>query len=235
MFILPFDLYSFLCGPALIFTIFVFTCGCIYRIIQFVQITRSINRPMNALPFPALDDRSILFKGKNPIQKILMYLKLKRQRTILGPYPIMGTVSIFFHILLFITPLFLSAHNVIIDQNTGISLFSLPDILADKFTIIVILICIFFLIRRIVNPGVRLLTTAVDYSVLLMVMLPFISAFAAYHQFFNYKLALYIHIIAGEIAIMAVPFTKLGHMLFFIFSRFFVTGEYNLKYANRSW
>jgi nitrate reductase gamma subunit len=230
MITIPFDLYSFLCGPAFVFSVLVFIGGCIYRVIQFRQTMRKINRVCYNPSYPAFDDRSILFSGKKIIQKVLIYIKLKIQRTIFGTNPVMVSVSIVFHSLLFITPVFLSAHNILADQYLGINLFSFPDKLMDKFTILVIIICIFFLFRRILIPRVRILTTFNDYFILFLIILPFISSFIAYHQFFNYRISLYIHIITGEIAIIAVPFTKLGHMSFFIFSRFFVSG-----YVNRIW
>jgi nitrate reductase gamma subunit len=234
MIIIPFDLYSFLCGPALIFSIFVFIAGCIYRIIQYFHISLIKIRQSITQPCPVTDN-SILFGNKNAIRKILTYIRLKVKRTILGSNPVMGTVSVVFHVFVFITPVFLSAHNVIADQFTGLSLFSVQDNLMDKFTVLIIIICLFFLFRRIFIPRVRVLSTTGDFILLLLVILPFISAFISYHQFFNYKISLYIHIITGEIAIMAVPFTKLGHMPFIIFSRFFIKGEYNSRYADRTW
>jgi nitrate reductase gamma subunit len=235
MIIIPFDLYSFLCGPAFVFSILLFTGGCLYRIFQFMQMTRKLNRASYNPPHPVLDNRSILFSGKTVLRKISIYLKLKIKRTIFGINPVMGAVSAFFHTLLFFTPFFLSAHNILVDQYTGISLFSLPDQLMDKLTVLLIIICLFFLFRRFFILRVRILTTVSDYFVLLLVMLPFITALIAYHQLFNYKISLFMHIISGEIAIITIPFTKLGHMPFFIFSRFFVSGEYNSKYANRTW
>ncbi len=174
-------------------------------------------------------------RGNQALRKLLFQLKLRLQRTIFGSNPVMGAVSLVFHILLFVTPVFLSAHNILADQYIGISLFSFPDWLMDMFTVFLIIICLFFFMRRLLVPRVRILTTMSDYFVLILVMMPFISAFVTYHQFFNYRTSLFIHIITGEIAIMAVPFTSLGHMPFLIFSRFFIGGEYNRKSGNRTW
>jgi nitrate reductase gamma subunit len=197
--------------------------------------TVHVNRPFFHRQPAFIDKRSVLFSGKTGIKNLITYLKLKIQKSIFGSNPVMGIISFVFHALLFITPVFLSAHNIIADQFTGLSFFTLPDRLLDKFTLLIIAICVFFVIRRIYIPRVRLLTTISDYIVLILIIFPFFSAFAAYHQLFNYKISLYIHIITGEIAIMAVPFTKLGHMPFIIFSRLFVRGEYNSIYANRRW
>jgi nitrate reductase gamma subunit len=232
--ILP-DLYGFLCGPALVFSIFVFVAGFVYRALQFAHLTRKINNSYSVSANPVIDNRSILFHGKSFFQRTLTWIKLKVQRTIFGSNPVMAVVTVVFHTLLFVTPVFLNSHNVLADQYIGISLFTFPDKLMDVFTILLIAICIFFFTRRLFISRVRLLTTLSDYFVLLLVIAPFITAFIAYHQFFYYRTFLFIHIITGEIAIMAVPFTRLGHMPFFIFSRFFISGEYNRKRGNRAW
>jgi hypothetical protein len=57
----------------------------------------------------------------------------------------------------------------------------------------------------------------------------------AYHQWLDYRTVLVTHMIIGEILIAAIPFTKLGHMPFFILNRFFTAGEYAWKPGNRRW
>ena len=147
----------------------------------------------------------------------------------------MAIVTVVFHLLIFALPVLLNAHNILAGHYLGISSFSFPDYLMDKLTILLIFICIIFLMRRIFISRVRILTTLSDYLILFLVMMPFITGFAAYHQLFYYKSFMLIHIITGEIAIIAIPFTKLGHMPFFIFARFFISGEHNLKLGNRTW
>jgi nitrate reductase gamma subunit len=213
----------------------VFTVGFLYRAIQYARLTRKINNGYRPVLNQVIDDRSILFQGKSGLKKNIISLKLKLQRTIFGSNPVMGTISLVFHILLFITPVFLSAHNVLADQYIGISLFTFPDWLMDAFTVCVIIICLFFIVRRLFIRRVRMLTTISDYFVLILVIMTFNSAFITYHQFGNDGTSLFIHIITGEILIMAMPFTRLGHMPFLLFSRFFIGGEYNRKSGNRTW
>jgi len=230
-----FDLYSFLCGPAFVFSLFVFTTGCLYRVVQLFHFTHKTNNGFRPILNPFENDRSILFHGKSGFRKILISLKLRLQRTIFWSHPVMGTISLIFHILLFVTPVFLSAHNILAEQYIGVSLFTFPDVLMDAFTVCVIVLCLFFIARRLFIRRVRKLTTMGDYFVLILIIMTFNSAFVTYHQFGNDGTSLFIHIITGEILIMAIPFTRLSHMVFFLFSRFFIGGEYNRKTGNRAW
>jgi len=176
---------------------------------------------------------SLHFEGF--LLKKITNIQINIRNTILATHPAMGIITLFFHILLFITPLFLTAHNIISDLTIGVSLFTLSERLSDTFTILLISIGGFFLARRIFIPRVRVISTVRDYLMLLFVMSPFVSAFIAYHHFFNYHVVIFIHMIIGEIAIMAVPFTGLVHMPFIIFSRFFIDSEYSIIPGNRGW
>jgi nitrate reductase gamma subunit len=116
-----------------------------------------------------------------------------------------------------------------------VSIFTLPEAAIDWLTVAFMAGCLFFLVRRLAAAEVRALTKPVDYLILALVAAPFVTAYLAYHQFFAYRTVLLVHMIVGEIAIMAVPFTKLGHMPFLLFARFFVRGEYALRPGNRRW
>ncbi|MBN2041113.1 MAG: hypothetical protein JW864_13805 [Spirochaetes bacterium] len=229
------DIYTFLRGPAFLLTVIVFTLGCIYRVTEFVQLTYKIKRKKIAVFSAKKNNRALLYKNKSVAGRLLVSLKLKFRRTIFSSHPVISTISLVFHILLFITPVFLPSHNILANQEMGISLFFFPGPVMDKLTIVIMAVIIFFLFRRIFVSRVRLLTTVRDYFVLLIVLAPFVTGFAAYHQFFYYKTVLLLHMAIGEIAIMAVPFTAIGHMPFLIFSRFFIGNEYSWHPGNRKW
>jgi nitrate reductase gamma subunit len=147
----------------------------------------------------------------------------------------MGVVSLVFHLALFLVPLLLPAHNVLFYQSLRVSLPTLPEPVMDYFTAGLLVIGAFFLLRRIFVPRVRALTTLRDYLVLLLVAAPFVTAYMAYHQWLDYRTVLVTHMFIGEVLIAAIPFTKLGHMPFSIYARFFEAWEYAWKPGNRRW
>ncbi|MFH1033484.1 MAG: nitrate reductase [Pseudomonadota bacterium] len=139
--------------------------------------------------------------------------------------PVFGLVFWVFHLCLLAVPLFLSAHNVLWDEALGFSLPALPDKLADYGTMVVMASVAFLFIRRLARAEVRILSSAWDYLLLLLVLAPFLSGFLAYRQIGPYDLMLNLHILSGEALLILVPFSKLGHLLLFFFTRAFIGSE----------
>ena len=102
-------------------------------------------------------------------------------------------------------------------------------------TFIVIAGCVFFLIRRLKLPEVKFVTSASDYIILAIVAAPFVTGFLAYHQWFGYQFLLILHIISGEVMLMAIPFTRLSHMLFAPLTRAYMGSEFGGVRGAKDW
>jgi len=90
-------------------------------------------------------------------------------------------------------------------------------------------------VRRLVFPRVRVLSTVQDYAILLLVLVPFVTGLMAYHHVTSSPWLMVAHVASADALFLAIPLTKLGHMPFIIFSRFFVSSEYGLGPARRGW
>jgi nitrate reductase gamma subunit len=133
------------------------------------------------------------------------------------------------HIGLLLTPVFLVGHNVLMRERLGISLWTMPDGLADFLTIAVIVSVIFLTLRRIALPEVRLMTTAYDYLLLAIAVAPFITGFIAFHGASDYRFWIIAHVLSGEIFLVAIPLTKLSHFILFFLSRAQLGMDYGIK------
>lgn len=149
--------------------------------------------------------------------------------------PAMTVATFAFHACLIIAPIFLAAHVMLWDQFFGISYVSLPDNVADIMTLVVIGVCLYFAGRRIMQPEVRYITTGQDWLALAIVLLPFLTGFLAYHQAFNYDLMVILHVLAGEAMLVAIPFTRLSHMVFAVFTRAYMGSEFGAVRHARDW
>jgi nitrate reductase gamma subunit len=147
----------------------------------------------------------------------------------------MTVVTFLFHICLVFTPIFLLSHNILWRESWGITWWSLPENIADIMTLIVIFTCIFFFLRRIFIPEVRFVTFNSDYLILAISFLPFFTGFLAYHQWIlPHKVMVNLHILFGEIMLIAIPFTRLGHMFYFFLTRSWMGSNFALWHT-RDW
>lgn len=144
-----------------------------------------------------------------------------------NPFFTIGTFV--FHICLLAIPLFLLGHNIMLEEAIGVSWFTISDSTADLMTVLFFVAVLFLIIRRIVNPVARLITTGKDYLIIAIAAAPFVTGFLAYHQMLDYKTILTIHILCGELMLVSIPFTKLSHFVLFFCSRAQLGMDYGIK------
>ncbi len=223
-------IYEIVRGPLALTSFIIFLAGIIWQIILFFNNTRGQESPKITGPRPT----------RKEIEKFAPSQEIKRlarwEGTVFKMDPNLAILTSIFHIILILTPIFLLAHNILIEQSWGISPPSFREKFSDILTIIVLAFGAFFLYRRLFVPKVRAITTIGDYLLFLVVFLPYLTGFLAYHQFFAYKKMIIIHMLTGELMLVCIPFTRLKHMIFYFLNRFFVKGEYNFfKMGNRVW
>lgn len=150
--------------------------------------------------------------------------------------PLVTVVTFTFHISILLVPIFLSAHAILWQEWFGIEFFwTLPDAAADYLTLVVIACCIFFGVRRAFYPRVKFVTEAKDWWVLALVVSPFITGFLAYHQIFDYQVMMVLHVICGLAWLAFIPFSRLAHMLFILFSRAYIGSEFGGVRKCKDW
>lgn len=150
-------------------------------------------------------------------------------------HPVMTVAAFAFHICLLIVPIFLLSHIVMWEEAWGITWWALPPDVADVMTLIVIAACIFFLIRRFIQPEARYVTSASDYLLLALVAAPFTTGFYCNLQLPGYKAAFIAHMLSGEILLVAIPFSRLRHMLYAVFTRSYIGSEFGGVRHARDW
>lgn len=96
--------------------------------------------------------------------------------------PFYTTSRYIFHLCLIGVPILLAGHITLWEESRfEWSWAALPDAWADSMTLIFIALASYFLIRRIVVKDIRLASTAPDYLLIVIVILPFISGYFLSH------------------------------------------------------
>jgi nitrate reductase gamma subunit len=235
------SLYNLAQGPLLILACILFVLGIAWRVLQLGRMTRPVSAP--TLPPRARiagsgserADIEFLSKNMSALRRVTWRVGRWLRRTVLVSSPVMSAVSMVFHVGLFFVPFLLPAHNVLFRQKYFVGLPTLPEPVMDRLTILLLAFAAFFLLRRILFPRVRALSTAQDYLVLLMVAAPFFTGLVAYHQWMDYRTIMALHMTAADLLIAAIPFTKLGHMPFLLYARLGVSAERAWRPARRRW
>jgi len=215
-------MYEIVTGPLLWLAFAVFIVGSVYRIVKMLKLAKK-----EKVIFPYMDLRHSLrslFHWLVPFASRNMRLR-----------PVMTIVTFAFHLCLILTPIFIVGHVMFWDMSWGIKWWSLPDPVADAMTVIVILACIFLLVRRMIVWEVSYVTYAADYIFLLIVLGTFTTGFMAHHQMVAYKPILTIHILFGELMLAAIPLTRLSHMLYFFFTRSYMGCEFGYVRNSKDW
>jgi nitrate reductase gamma subunit len=215
--------YNFVSGPLAWIAFILFLGGILFRLVRMLRLVAEKERFIFTYMSWYYSLRSILH-WITPFGTV----NWRRQ-------PVMTVVTFVFHICLFAVPIFLLAHAVLWDEALGLSWWSLPDAVADGMTVIVILGAIYFLVRRLTRPEVKFVTSASDFVLLIIVAAPFVTGFLAYHQWFSYPLMMSLHVLAGDIMLAAIPFTRLSHMIFSPFTRAYMGSEFGKVRHARDW
>jgi nitrate reductase gamma subunit len=214
-------MYEFVTGPLAWLAFTVFFVGLMIRMVLYVK---GLDWQLDRVTY-----RVNVRYGVTGAARSIFYWILPFGSRSWRDKPVFTLVSFTFHLGLVITPVCLLAHNMILKERWGISFWTLSETAADALTLVVMLTGFFLILRRIALPEVRILTTAYDYLLMAIALMPFITGFVAFHQVSDYPFWLIAHIISGEIMLMAIPFTKLSHMVLFFFSRAQLGMDYGIK------
>lgn len=216
-------LFNFIYGPMVWVAFIVFIAGTIYQIISFFIQTRAKEGQI-------LSYMSLKFGLRSLLVWITPFATVNMRK-----HPVFTILTFLFHLSLIVSPLLLSAHVMMADEAFNIGWVTIPDRVADIMTMIV-MICGLFLIARRIKPGItRYVTTPQDYVILLIVLMPFVTGFLAYHQIGTYKWMILLHMLSGEIMLMAIPFTKLNHMIIGVFTRSYIGSEFGGVRHAKDW
>jgi nitrate reductase gamma subunit len=211
-------MYEFVSGPLVWISFGIFLIGCLVRVISYMK---GLDWQKDRVAYSA--------KGIPGALKSIFYWLLPFGSEGWKQNPGFATGTFVFHLCLLGVPIFLLGHNIMIEESWGISWWTFSDMTADWLTLVFFGAVIFLIIRRIMSPVTRLLTSGYDYLVIGIAAAPFVTGYMAYHQWLDYKTILIIHILAGELMLIAIPFTKLSHFVLFFCSRAQLGMDFGIK------
>lgn len=217
------DVYLLVSGPLAWAAWTIFVLGSIYKVWSTLNTARKKDQVLlNYVSFK-YGMRSII-NWSIPFNTVNMRLN-----------PIFTGVAFFFHIAFFVLLIFVSAHQIMIEEGFGIGWFTIPDFVADIMAFGVIGACIYFAVRRVMRPEVSYVTDWTDFALLALVAAPFVTGVLAYHQLGDYMLMVVLHMVSAELLLVAIPFTRLSHMLLAPLTRAYIGSEFGMVRHVKDW
>jgi len=181
-------------GPLLRCVFVVFFIGIAARIAFFLKAILASSKDKDSGPkyLPVTLGRSLL----------PFHMGLKKR-------PVYASLRYVFHSCLFVVPIFLYGHIVLWEESRfewGWT--PLPDIWADRLTLLVLALCLTFLLRRILVPEVRRLSSVSDCLFIVVVSMPFLTGYLLSHGMPGsipvlQKNMWTLHVLSGEVTLMS--------------------------------
>ena len=215
-------MYEFSRGPLVWIAFAVFITGSIYRLVTMIRLAR---KEKVIMPYVDL---------KFGLRSVAHWLAPFGSRS-MRMRPVFTILSIVFHVCLIVTPVFLLGHNLLWKESWGISWWTLPETIGNAMAVIVVVVGLLFILRRVANPTVRFVTSWVDYIFMAIVLGPFVTGVMAYYQMFDYQAVMILHMWTGAVWLMAIPFTRVSHMLFFVLTRAYMGSEFGFVRNAKDW
>ena len=130
--------------------------------------------------------------------------------------PFYSIFSMLFHVGLLAVPFFLFAHVNLWREAVGFGWPTLPKEVADWLTLGTIVCAVALVIGRIAYKASRFISRKQDFLWPVLLLVPFISGYACANLGLSatvYQVSMLIHIIAGELIFVLLPFTKIAHCI----------------------
>jgi nitrate reductase gamma subunit len=216
-------------GPLVWLSFIIFIIGIIAQTYRYTKMTK-INEFTPQIPEKEIPK----LKTKSKLERFFYKLAFVKLSAV-GFNPLLVTISLVFHFCLLVTPVFLLAHNVLLESVLGFGLFSFSPQTSHILTGIILACGFFFILRRIILRRVRAITTFNDYLLLALALAPFLTGFMAHQNIYDYNIMVLLHILSCELLLIMIPFSKFFHMVFFFIGRFMIVNEHSLGTPNRSW
>ena len=126
--------------------------------------------------------------------------------------PVYATLRYIFHLCMIVVPIWFSGHIVLWSESRfEWEWVELPDAWSDWMTLVLLGLAVYFLIRRIIIPEIRLNSSKSDYILIIITALPFMTGYFLTHgtldsvSFLGDNMTV-IHMLSGEAMILMAVF-----------------------------
>lgn len=207
------SILQFFRGPFFVVSLLVFVGGMSYRLVRILL-----------LGWPR--DR-VKSRGSKTLGVVKAYLKgllvlpfVPWVKRTFQPNALTYIAGGIFHLALFAVIIFGTPHMLVWKSLLGFGWPTLPLPVSDWLSAIGIVALVVLLVNRLTHPVLKRITRAPVWINWSLVFLPFVTGYMMTHHIaFRYEVLFSLHMIAVDALIVAIPFSRVSHFLFYFFSR----------------
>ena len=220
------DVLEFARGPLFYACLLVFVAGMFYRLMRVLMLGWGNDRIKN--------------KGSKAAGVVKTYLKgilvwpfIPWVKRTFDRNPVIYLAGGLFHLALFTVLLLGTAHMLVWKSLLGFGWPTLPLPIVDWLAAVGIVAMIGLLIHRIINPVMRLITGPAEWANWGVVFVPMVTGYImTHHLFFRYEVLFSLHMLAVDLLLIWIPFSRIGHFMFYFFSRSIHGAEFGRRAVN---
>ncbi len=204
---------AFVRGPLFQVALLIFIAGMAYRLFRVVFLGWRRDR------VPASGSKAGGV-AKSYAKGILIWPFIPWVRNTFRRNPVIYLGGGLFHLGLF-TVIFLgTAHMLVWKSLLGFGWPTLPLPIVDLMAVVGITAMLVLLVFRLTNPVMKLITGPAEWLNWLFVFLPMITGYVlTHHLFFRYEVTFSLHMLAIDVMLIWIPFSRISHFMFYFFSR----------------
>jgi len=200
-------------GPFFRVALMIFVGGMVYRLVRVLLLGWSRDR--------------VPSKGSKAVGVIKTYLKsliilpfIPWVKNTFSRNAVVYLAGAIFHLGLFVIIFFGTAHMLVWKSLLGFGWATAAFPIVDWLAAITIISMVALLVNRFVNPVSKMISGATEYLNWLLVFLPMLTGYImAHHLWFRYEELFSLHMIAVDVLMIWIPFSRISHFVFYFFSR----------------
>jgi nitrate reductase gamma subunit len=220
------DVLEFARGPLFYACLLVFVAGMFYRLVRVLMLGWGKDR---------VKDRGSKAAGvvKTYLKGILVWPFIPWVKRTFDRNPVIYLAGGLFHLSLFTVLILGTAHMLVWKSLLGFGWPTLPLPIVDWLAAVGIVAMIGLLIHRIVNPVMKLISGPAEWANWAVVFLPMVTGYImTHHLFFRYEVLFSLHMLTVDLLLIWIPFSRIGHFMFYFFSRSIHGAEFGRRAVN---
>ncbi len=214
---------SFARGPLFQVALLIFVAGMLYRLVMVVLLGWRKDR---------VPSQGSIIGGvvKTYLKGIFIWPFIPWVRRTFSRNPVIYIAGGLFHLGLFGVIFFGAAHELVWKSLLGFGWPTLPLPIVDWLAAVAIVALLILLMNRIVHPVLRLISGPAEYLSWTFVFLPMVTGYMmTHHMFFRYEVLFSFHMVAVDVLLIWIPFSRISHFMFYFFSRTIHGGQFGKR------